>query len=75
MTDTTHAGGQATTAATGPSALPDDLPPGAVHRAAAYLGLTDDAPRLERGTRAWWTRTAVFAAGLLVMIVLVAVGG
>ncbi len=55
--------------------MPDDLPPGALSRAAAYLGMTDDSPHLARGTRAWWIRTAVFAAGLLLMIGLVALGG
>jgi hypothetical protein len=55
--------------------MPEDLPPGMLHRAAAYLGLTDDAAPIARGTRAWWIRVAVFALGLFVVLVLVAVGG
>jgi hypothetical protein len=55
--------------------MPEDLPPGALHRAAAYLGLTDDAAPLVRGTTAWWTRVTLFALGFVVVLVLVAVGG
>jgi hypothetical protein len=55
--------------------MPEDLPPGPMSRAARTLGLTDDTPPLVRGTRAWWLRAAVLAAGLLVMVALVALGG
>ena len=55
--------------------MPDELPAGPITRAARALGMTDDAPPLVRGSRAWWWRTGVLAAGLLVMIALVALGG
>ena len=56
-------------------AVPADLPPGLLHRAAVYLALSDDVPPLVRGTTAWWVRAGVFRVALVVIGALVAIGG